>query len=94
VALSALRASGLDAVLLDTDAVTGAWREPYGQGGYRLAAAPPDAAAARALLADAQTTVPSPALTRTPSPDRLMLLRIGLILALFAAAAIAFLWRL
>ena len=95
MALSALRASGLDAVLLDTDALAGAWREPFGQGGYRIAAASEDAPAARALLADAQAgPPPRPAFTTTAPPaDILTPLRLILVAVLFLAIVAAVLWR-
>ncbi|HWA63794.1 MAG TPA: hypothetical protein VG939_20630 [Caulobacteraceae bacterium] len=87
VACSALRASGIDAVA-DEDPLAVGWREPYGQGGYRLFAPERDARAARALLAEADAAAPRP-LTPPARPDRLGQLRLILVAALFAAVAIA-----
>jgi hypothetical protein len=94
VACSALRAAGFDAVLLDTDAVIGAWREPYGSGGYRIGAPQDQVVAVRAMLrqAEAQDQArPDRPLTRSSAPklDRLSLARLILIAALFLAIAAA-----
>jgi hypothetical protein len=95
VACSALQAAGIDAVLMDGDPVSNAWREPYGSGGFRLGAPHDQAAQARALLrqVEAQADPPeTPTASRfadAPPPDRLWLGRLIWIAALFLAIAVA-----
>lgn len=93
--MSALRAAGLDAVLLDQDPVAGAWREPYGRGGYRLAVPEAQLVEARLLLRGAEASEPEPSRSRLAdaSPestgDKLFRIRLVLIAVLFAAVAAA-----
>ncbi len=96
VACSALKAAGVDAVLLDSDPVAGAWREPYGQGGFRIGAPADQVAQVRRLLRqfEAEAPVAPPPLAARPTvqsaSDNLGLARLILIGGLFLAIAVAF----
>jgi len=95
VAASALRASGVDAVVLDPDPVQTAWREPYGEGGVRLCVPEADAAAARALLASVdQSGPPAPpwGRARDSLAERLTPVRLVVIAILFLAILAFALW--
>ncbi|MGA0604207.1 hypothetical protein ACO2Q3_26120 [Caulobacter sp. KR2-114] len=95
VAVSALRAAGLAAVLLDADPVAGAWREPFGRGGYRVAVPEVQLVEARLLLRGAEAGEPDLRRSRLadappePTGERLFTLRLILIAVLFAAVAAA-----
>lgn len=95
VAASALRAAGIDAALLDSDAVAGAWREPFGQGGYRLAVPEHQLVEARLLLRGAEASASAPRRAGLadappePAGDRLMRLRLVLLAVIFAAVVAA-----
>ncbi|HEX7760300.1 MAG TPA: hypothetical protein VF459_12410 [Caulobacteraceae bacterium] len=96
VACSALKAAGVDAVMLDADPVAGAWREPYGPGGFRIGAPQDQVVQARLLLRqfEAGAAPDAPAVRSSPAdappPDRLGLTRLILIAGLFLAVAVAF----
>ena len=95
VACSALKAAGIDAVLIDSDPVIGAWREPYGSGGFRLGAPADQVVQARALLRqfDQAHEAAAPArasrLADAPRADRMGVARLVLIGGLFIAIAAA-----
>ena len=95
VACSALQAAGIAAVMVDQDPVAGAWREPYGAGGYRIFAPADQVVDARLLLRRAETSSSPrrPAGPPAPKTDRLVLIRLLLIAGLFLAIAAAFLFR-
>lgn len=95
VACSALQAAGVDAMLMDSDPVAGAWREPYGPGGFRLGAPQDQISQARRLLrqfeAEAEPAATlAPRTADAPPSDRLGLARLILIGGLFLAIAVAF----
>jgi hypothetical protein len=93
VACSALRAAGVDAVMIDADPIAGAWREPYGGGGYRVGAPRDQVVQARALLRQVEVqdrpSDTGPWLADAPPPDRWGLGRLILIAAIFLAVAVA-----
>ncbi len=95
VACSALRAAGIDAVMIDSDPVIGAWREPYGSGGFRLGAPKDQVVQARALLREFEAVHKARSRQRAARPadapraDKLGVARLVLIGGLFAAVAAA-----
>ncbi|MBS0411280.1 MAG: hypothetical protein JSR86_15280 [Proteobacteria bacterium] len=93
VACSALRAAGVDAVVLDADPIAGAWREPYGGGGYRIGAPRDQVVQARALLRQVEAAetpaLDGPRLADAEAPDGWGLGRLILIAAVFLAVAVA-----
>jgi hypothetical protein len=94
VACSALQAAGIAAVMVDQDPVAGAWREPYGAGGYRIFAPADQVVDARLLLRRADASSPrKPSASPALKTDRLVLIRLLLIAGLFLAIAAAFLIR-
>lgn len=97
VACSALQAAGVAAVMVDQDPLAGAWREPYGPGGYRIFAPADQLVDARLLLRGAAAPAAGPDRPHPVSTvvklDRLSLIRLILIAGLFLAFAAAALWR-
>ncbi len=95
VACSALKAAGIDAVLIDSDPVIGAWREPYGSGGFRLGAPADQVVQARAMLRqfdtahEAAAPPHAPGLADAPRADRLGVVRLILVAGVFLAIAAA-----
>ena len=88
VACSALRANGLDAVVLDREPAQNLWREPYGKGGIRLCVPQGDEAAAKALLRDLTHDAAQSQPWDHPKPttaERFTVLRLVIIAVVFAA---------
>jgi len=93
VACSALQASGIGAVLIDQEPAPAMWREPYGQGGFRLCAPDDEIAAARALLRGfgdetAPVSPPDPFARPPTLAERFTPLRLVLIALAFVAIAV------
>jgi hypothetical protein len=95
VAASALRGSGIEAVVLDQEPAQSGWREPYGRGGIRLCVPQADEAAAKALLASvAEAAPPAPpwGRTRESLAERLTPVRLVVIAIVFLAILAFALW--